>query len=104
MTGLHVDAVRLTPASAADQAVGLLGFVRATVGGLVVDRIALRRSLTGALVLAFPDRADRMGRRHAVVRPADDDARRELTRAILAALGLEHAATARPEAQGESSP
>lgn len=104
MTGLRVEAVRLTPASAADQAVGLLGFVRATVCGLVVDRIALRRSLTGALVLTFPDHADRTGRRHAVVRPVDDDVRREVTRLILAALGRDGAATAGQEAQGESGP
>jgi hypothetical protein len=104
VTGLRVEAVRLTPASAADQAIGLLGFVRATIGGLVVDRIALRRSLTGALVLTFPDRADRTGRRHAVVRPADDAVRQALTREILGALALDAAATARPDAQEESGP
>ena len=104
MTGVHVEDIRMTPASAADQAVGLLGFVRATVNGLVVDGIALRRSLSGTLILSFPEHADRTGRRHAVVRPAGDAVRREVTRQILGALSLDGAAMTGDEAQGEAGP
>jgi len=92
----------MTAAGVADRAVGVIGFVRATIGGLVVDGITVRRSRQGELVLGFPMHRDRHGKNHAVVRPADDEVRREITRQILAALGLEPTAVVARAPQGES--
>lgn len=78
----------LTLASRADAERGLIGWVRLQVGPLELDGIVLRRSRRGRPVLAWPCRRDRRGRGHAVVRPRSRDARRELDRQILAALGL----------------
>jgi len=82
--------VRLTAAGAADRAKGLVGFVTLTLNDLLIlDGIGLRHSTRGELVLMFPERMDRHGRKHALVRPIDDAARRVITLAVLAALGLQ---------------
>jgi DNA-binding cell septation regulator SpoVG len=94
-----VQDVRMITAKAS-----VVGFVTATIGELVVEGITIRRGLTGELRLGFPRHTDRYGRTHAVVRPADDAVRRELTRAIFDALGLSAAAMACREAQGEAGP
>jgi DNA-binding cell septation regulator SpoVG len=99
-----VQDVRMITAKASDRAAGVVGFVTATIGELVVEGITIRRGLTGELRLGFPRHTDRYGRTHAVVRPADDAVRRELTRAIFDALGLSAAAMACREAQGEAGP
>jgi DNA-binding cell septation regulator SpoVG len=66
-----------------------LGFVTAVLDGKVLlDRIALRRTREGRLALSFPSRTDRDGRRHHVVRPLTDAARREIEAQILSSLGL----------------
>ena len=74
---------------ASDQEIrsGLLGFISAFVGDLIVDGIVLRRTVSGRLALSFPARTSRSGHRHPYVRPVDDDARRAVERTILGQLG-----------------
>ncbi len=98
--------VRFTAAGTTDGATGLLGFVSLTLADAVtIDGIKLRRTLRGELTLAFPKHTDSWGIVHAVVRPVDDAARRAITVAVLAALGMDAgAAETSPNRQGESAP
>ena len=66
-----------------DLRAGLLGYVSVFVGNLVIDSITVRRTADGWIVLSFPARTDRFGRRHAIVRPEDDAARQAIEREIL---------------------
>jgi hypothetical protein len=67
---------------------GLIGWLTLDVGGtLRLDSVALRRTQTGKLTLAFPEKVDGRGRRHALVRPLNDEARRRVEAAVFAALG-----------------
>lgn len=72
--------------SADDERQGLLGFLSLNYGLLVLDGVTVRRTAGGRFALSWPVKTDRAGRRHSYMRPADDDARRELERAILGAL------------------
>lgn len=81
-----VTDVRMTGASVADQATGVIGFVRATIGGLIVDGITLRLTRAGALRLSFPEPTDRSGRRRAPVRPANATAHAAIEAEVLRAL------------------
>jgi hypothetical protein len=74
-------------ASDDDIRTGLLGFLSLTYGSFVFDSICLRRSATGKLILSFPQKTDRAGRKHAFVRPADDAARQAVEREVLRQLG-----------------
>jgi DNA-binding cell septation regulator SpoVG len=86
---LLVSEVRFTSASSDDIERGLLGWASFTVdGNLRIDGVAVRRTLDGRLVLSFPSRRDGQGRRHAYVRPLDDDARRHVEHQVFEALGL----------------
>ena len=76
-------------ASDAQVRTGLLGWLTVEVDGLLVlDGITLRRinSLPPRMGLSFPERRDRAGRHHPLVRPIDDDARCLIERSVLAAL------------------
>ena len=87
---LIVSDVRYTPASTADAARGLLGFVTCTLNGaLRLDGLTLRRSLAGDLVLSYPTRKDRAGKLHAYYRPVDAAARLAIEAQVFAALGLQ---------------
>jgi hypothetical protein len=81
-----ISDLHATPGTDADLERGLLGFVRFRYGSVLVDGVTVRRTLDGRLTLSWPERVDRAGRKHAVVRPADDTARVELEREVLAAL------------------
>jgi DNA-binding cell septation regulator SpoVG len=86
---ITITSARLAAASADAARAGLLGWVSCTLNGRIrLDGLALRRTLDGRLVVSFPARRDTAGRRHFLVRPLDADARRELQRQILDALGL----------------
>ena len=74
-------------ATDAEARTGLIAYLSVTYGALVLDGIALRRTAEGRFALSFPERTDRAGRRHAIVRPADAAARQEIERQILAQLG-----------------
>ena len=87
---LQLDEIRLAPASAADAASGLLGYVSCTLNGsLRLDGLALRRTLSGATAISYPARVDRAGRRHAYLRPLTDAVRKSLDAQVFAALGLQ---------------
>ena len=81
-----IRAIRFIPASDADAERGLLAFVKLEVGPLILDGVTLRRHADGRLGLSWPERTDRAGRRHPLVRPVDDAARRELEAEVLAEL------------------
>jgi DNA-binding cell septation regulator SpoVG len=68
--------------SDADVRAGLLGFISVLYGAVVIDGITVRRTEQGRLALSFPERRDRHGRRHSVVRPVDDAARRAIEAAV----------------------
>jgi hypothetical protein len=65
----------------------MLGFISAEYGDLLLDSIVLRRTADGRFALSFPARTDRGGRKHAFVRPRDDEAREAIEREILWQLG-----------------
>jgi DNA-binding cell septation regulator SpoVG len=82
-----VTDVRLVAASCGRG--GLVGWVGFVLGGIVqVDGVTLRETAAGALRLSFPERRDGRGRRHPIVRPLGDAARREIERQVFAALGI----------------
>ena len=78
----------VTQAPRADQALGLLAFLRFRVSDLVLDGVALRRGRDGRLLLSWPQRRDRAGRQHSIVRPAGDAERVALEQAVFDALEL----------------
>ena len=79
--------------TAADEETGLLGFLSILYGDIVLDGITARTTTQGRLTLSFPERRDGKGRRHSVVRPVDDEARRAIEAAVFGA------ATLAPEVQ-----
>ena len=84
-----ISEVRLTAASVADRAAGLLGYLSLTVNdALRLDGLTLRRTLAGTVTVSYPARTDSAGERHAYVRPLDDAMRRAIDAQVLAALGL----------------
>ena len=86
---VFVDEVRLTGASRRERASGLLGFVTFRLNRcLRIDGASLRRTATGRVALSFPERRDRFGFAHPVVRPLDDRTRSEIEAQIFAALGI----------------
>ncbi len=78
-----IRAIRFIPASDADALRGLLAYVKLELGPLVLDGVTLRRHADGRLGLSYPERTDRSGRRHPLVRPVDDAARREIEEQVL---------------------
>jgi DNA-binding cell septation regulator SpoVG len=67
-----------------DERAGLLGYLSVFYGALVIDGVTVRRTEAGKLTLSFPERRDGRGRRHNVVRPIDDEARRAIEAAVFA--------------------
>jgi len=81
-----IRAIRFIPASDAEAERGLLAYVKLEYGPLVLDGVTLRRHADGRLGLTWPERIDRAGRRHPLIRPVSDAARRELEDEVLAEL------------------
>ncbi len=75
--------VRFTPSSDADAERGLLAYVRFDFGPFIFDGVTLRRHGDGRLGLSWPERTDRQGRRHPLIRPVDDAARLEIEEQVL---------------------
>lgn len=92
-----IGAVRFIPASDADAERGFLAYVKIDYGSLVLDGITLRRRADGRLGLSWPERTDRAGRRHPLVRPVDDEARVVLEREVLAELAKQERERRAPE-------
>ncbi len=85
---LHLTDLRLIAADSDHQRTGLMGWLSMTVGGcLRIDGVALRRTVDGRFALSFPQRTDALGRRHSIIRPVHDDARREVEAQVIKALG-----------------
>lgn len=85
-----ITSIGFTPASDRDVRQGLVGYVTCVVGGaLLVDGVCLRMTADRRPVLSFPARTDRQGKRHAYIRPVDDDARRAIEAAIFEVLGVD---------------
>jgi DNA-binding cell septation regulator SpoVG len=108
---LPISSIRATPAPPAVARSGLLAWVSCIVGGeLLIDGLALRRTVDGRLTLSFPSRRDRAGREHAYVRPLGDGVRQAIERQVLDALDLSgavpHPAAPNPPCAGraESTP
>ncbi len=80
---MTVTGLTFTPADAAHQETGLLGWLQVTLGGaVIIDGLALRRTLGGRLALTWPRKAN--GR--TVVTPANAEARRRIEDAVFGAL------------------
>jgi DNA-binding cell septation regulator SpoVG len=84
-----ISDVRFTPGSHADAETGLLGWVACVVDDrLVLDGIALRKTVAGRLALAFPERRTASGA-YPYMRPVDGPARRDIEQAIFRAIAAE---------------
>jgi DNA-binding cell septation regulator SpoVG len=89
-----ITGVTFIAASPAEVETGLLGWMSFDVNDLLrLDGVALRKTADDRIVLSFPCRRDRRGKRHALVRPIDDRAREEIERAVLSTLGLDEVPT-----------
>ena len=89
VTSLRITNVGLVCASPAEVRTGLLGYVTCVVDdALMLDGITLRRTQAGRLTLSYPARRDRTGNQHHVVRPINDEARRDLEDQVFRALGI----------------
>lgn len=75
--------------SADDERAGLLGFLSVSYGPWIFDGITVRRTSDGRLALSFPARSDRSGRKHALIRPVDNEAREAIERELLGQLERE---------------
>lgn len=87
---LNVSQVRFTAAPASDQENGFVGHVCCVLNSrLLLDGIALRRTQAGRHVLSFPERRDRHGVRHPIVRPLGVGSREAIEVQIFEALRRE---------------
>lgn len=89
---LRITNVRFTPAPPRIRPSGLLGWATVTLSdGLDLGYIAVRRTLDGRYVLAFPERKDPGGFTHPIVRPLDQAARNAITSQVVAELRRQRA-------------
>lgn len=65
---------------------GLLGWVSATIDTLRIDGFVLRRTAAGELQLFYPERMERGGRRHSIVRPVDERTQADIERTVIGQL------------------
>ncbi len=80
---MTITDLKFTVADAAHRASGILGWIRVTLAGaVIVDGIALRRSLDGSLAITWPKQPN--GR--PVASPASSEARKKIENAILEAV------------------
>ncbi len=85
-----VDEVRFKKAGRRERGSGLLAFISFRLNGcLRIDGVTLRRTDAGDWALSFPERRDRLGRSHQIVRPLDQQTRRKIEHQVFTQLGLE---------------
>ena len=83
----RITNLRFTAASRRQHRAGLLGWLSFNLDGtLRLDGVTLRRTMAGRLALSFPERTDSSGQQHPIIRPLDNNARRRLEQAVIAAL------------------
>jgi len=87
--GALVTRVKFMPASFEQRQLGLLGWVAFTLSGSLRVSAALRRTRTGLVAIAYPEKTDHRGRRHAIVRPATKRARRTIEQQVFDAVAEE---------------
>lgn len=82
--------VKLTFSSLSDKKGGLLGFLSVVLNdSLVLDGLALRKTRYGKLTISYPTRVDNHGVKHFLIKPINDEVRRELELQILSNFRLE---------------
>lgn len=83
MRSTRITLVGYVPAADADVRTGLLAYLQVQLDDVVLDGLTLRRTAAGKFAISFPARTDRQGNRHPIVRPVDDDARRQIEHELL---------------------
>lgn len=87
MTPFRISGVRFRPASSIDERNGLLGWASVLLNeALRISSVAVRRTRTGQLVLAFPTRRDSQGVEHPIAAPITHAAHRSIENLVLAEL------------------
>lgn len=87
--GPRVTDVCFKAATSAAREQGLLGWVSFRVeGSILVDGVAVRRTLNNGLALSFPEPTDSRGKKHRPVRPLNDEARLRIEHQVFSALGI----------------
>jgi len=74
-------------ATEAEIRTGLLGYVSVLYGDLLLDGLVLRRTADDRYAISFPARTDRAGRKHSLIRPANDEVRKTIEAELLWQLG-----------------
>ena len=83
----RITQVNFMPADREHRRAGLWGWASLVVDDVLrVDAIAVRRTSQGRWALSLPERRDRLGIRHAIVRPLTPEAKRSMETQVLAAL------------------
>jgi hypothetical protein len=93
-----------TPGTDADFERGLVAFLRFRYGDVLVDGVTLRRHSNGTIGLSWPERTDRAGRKHPLIRPVNDEARRQLEHDVLRELSRRELENDRANPSGERKP
>ncbi len=87
MSPFRITNVRFRSASSIDERNGLLGWTSFLLNDAVrISSVAVRRTRTGQLVLAFPTRRDSQGVEHPIAAPVDHAAHRSIENLVLAEL------------------
>jgi DNA-binding cell septation regulator SpoVG len=81
MVSPQVRIVKWTPGTPDDLRLGLIAYVRISLDRVLID-VTARRTAGGKPTLSYPERRDGKGRRHSVVRPINDEARRAIEAAV----------------------
>ena len=84
---LKLTDVTFTPAPPHQRALGLMGWIQCVAfGWFRLDGLQLRRGEDGRSIIKFPGKRNENGWEHALVRPVDANARREIEAELLAQL------------------
>lgn len=84
----RVSKVQFRPAAGAQRDEGIVAWVSFVVDrGVIVDGVAIRRTLAGELVVIWPGHRDVRGKIHHHVRPVDDGTRQEIDAELIERLG-----------------
>ncbi len=86
---IRIAGVKLTASSSREGERGLLGWVSFELNQILrIDGVVLRRTSRGSLSLSFPERRDRRGQCHQIVRPLSNRTRMEIEDQVFQALRL----------------
>ena len=86
---LTVTSAGITRASESDNRRGLVGYITLALNdALMIDGVVLRRTQAGRYSLSYPERTDRQGKRHPIVRPLSAADHKSIEAQIFAQLGI----------------